>query len=94
MTAQLLGYSPYNQAVKPGREGVKLTVRLSEQSFELGEVSVQSQKLDNNVKTTEMSVSSLTSKEIKKIPQLLGETDIVRTLTLLPGVSTVGEASS
>jgi len=94
VTAQLLGYSPYRHAVKSGREGVKLSIRLSEQSFELGEVSVQSQKLDNNVKTTEMSVSSLTSKEIKKIPQLLGETDIVRTLTLLPGVSTVGEASS
>ena len=94
VTAQLLGYSPYKQAVKAGREGVKLSIRLNEQSFELGEVAVQSQKLDNNVKTTEMSVSSLTSKEIKKIPQLLGETDIVRTLTLLPGVSTVGEASS
>ena len=57
VTAQLLGYSPYKQAVKPGREGVKLSIRLSEQSFELGEVSVQSKKLDNNVKTTEMSVS-------------------------------------
>ncbi|MFZ9190461.1 MAG: TonB-dependent receptor, partial [Schleiferiaceae bacterium] len=91
---QLLGYATYSQAVKAGKEAVKLSVRLNEVAFELGEVAVQSQKLDNNVKTTEMSVSSLTSKEIKKIPQLLGETDIVRTLTLLPGVSTVGEASS
>ncbi|MEY4968894.1 MAG: hypothetical protein RLZZ261_665, partial [Bacteroidota bacterium] len=91
---QLLGYATYSQAVKAGKEAVKLSVRLTEEAFELGEVAVQSQKLDNNVKTTEMSVSSLTAKEIKKIPQLLGETDIVRTLTLLPGVSTVGEASS
>ena len=91
---QLLGYATYSQAVKAGKEAVKLSVRLYEVAFELGEVAVQSQKLDNNVKTTEMSVSSLTAKEIKKIPQLLGETDIVRTLTLLPGVSTVGEASS
>lgn len=91
---QLLGYAPFVQAIKAGKESVKLSVRLKESTFELGEVNVQSQKLDNNVKTTEMSVSSLTAKEIKKIPQLLGETDIVRTLTLLPGVSTVGEASS
>ncbi len=91
---QLLGYAPFVQAIKAGKESVKLSVRLKESTLELGEVNVQSQKLDNNVKTTEMSVSSLTAKEIKKIPQLLGETDIVRTLTLLPGVSTVGEASS
>ena len=92
---QILGYTPFSQTIKAGREAIKLNVRLKEESFELGEVAVQGQrKLDNNVKTTEMSVSTLSSKEIKKIPQLLGETDIVRTLTLLPGVTTVGEASN
>ena len=92
---QILGYTPFTQSIKAGREAIKLNVRLKEESFERGEVAVQGQRrLDNNVKTTEMSVSTLSSKEIKKIPQLLGETDIVRTLTLLPGVSTVGEASN
>lgn len=94
LRVQLMGYQTTSQAVKAGQTSVKLQVKLAETSFELGEVSVQSQKLDQNIKTTEMSVSSLTAKEIKKIPQLLGETDVVRTLTLLPGVSTVGEASS
>ncbi|MEY3941744.1 MAG: hypothetical protein RIR07_630 [Bacteroidota bacterium] len=94
LKAQLLGYTVASQAIKPGKDAVKVAFRLNEAAYELGEVAVQGQKLDNNVKTTEMSVSNLSSKEIKKIPQLLGETDIVRTLTLLPGVSTVGEASS
>ncbi len=42
----------------------------------------------------EMSVSKLSAKEIQKVPQLLGETDIIRTLTLLPGITTVGEGSN
>ena len=47
-----------------------------------------------NIKTPQMSVNSLTSKSIKEIPVVLGESDIIKAITLLPGVTNAGEGSS
>lgn len=47
-----------------------------------------------NVKNPQMSINSLSIATIKKIPAVLGETDIIKSLLLLPGVSNAGEASS
>ena len=41
-----------------------------------------------------MSVTSLTSNTIKEIPVVLGESDVIKSLLLLPGVTSAGEASS
>lgn len=46
-----------------------------------------------NVKSPQMGVNNLDAETIKKIPAVLGEVDVVKSLTLLPGVSTSGEAS-
>ncbi len=47
-----------------------------------------------NIKKPEMSVNKLTTEEIKKIPVVLGETDVIKTLTLLPGVTNSGEGTT
>jgi len=72
----------------------KLSIELTESQTQLDEVEVTSEKIDKNVRSVEMSVAKLDAKEIQKVPQLLGETDIIRTLTLLPGVTTVGEGAN
>ena len=41
-----------------------------------------------------MSIVELDIKTIKKIPAFLGEVDIIKSIQLLPGVSTVGEGAS
>ena len=69
-------------------------IRLGETNVLIDEVVVSESALDDPVKNTEMGVNKLKPKEIKKIPQLMGEVDVIRTLTLLPGVSTVGEGAS
>ncbi len=69
-------------------------IALAEATEELQEVVVTDKKLDENLQTTEMSVSELSAKEIRRIPQFLGEVDIIRTLTLLPGISVVGEGAN
>ncbi|NBP58968.1 hypothetical protein EBU71_20965, partial [bacterium] len=61
---------------------------------ELNEVNVTAERKDENVKRNEMSVNRLDIKTISKIPALLGEVDLVRSIQLLPGVSTVGEGAS
>lgn len=75
-------------------QNLKLNWELKESSTQLDEVVVSSEKIDRNVSSVEMSVAKLDVKDIKKMPALLGEVDIIRTLTLLPGISTVGEASN
>ncbi|WP_111308410.1 TonB-dependent receptor [Confluentibacter sediminis] len=50
------------------------------------------EKLD--IKKPQMSVNSLTSTTIKDIPVVLGEADIIKAITLLPGVTNAGEGSS
>jgi len=49
---------------------------------------------DQNVESTEMGVHQLSVKDIKKIPVIMGEVDILKTLQLLPGVSSAGEGQS
>ena len=67
---------------------------LSEATNELAEVEVTAKKLDENLNRAEMSTTQLSAKQIKAIPQFLGEFDVVRSITLLPGVTTVGEGAS
>jgi len=59
----------------------------------LNEVNVTAEKKDRNVKSIEMSVNKLQMKTIMKIPALMGEVDVLRTIQMLPGVQTVGEGS-
>lgn len=72
----------------------KLDIELQATSTELDEVVVTGERADRNVSSTEMSVAQIDVKDIKKMPALLGEVDIIRSLLLLPGISTVGEASN
>ena len=72
----------------------KLDVNLAESSTQLQEVVISSEAEDNNVKSIEMSVQKLDIKTINKIPALLGEVDVIRSIQLLPGVTTVGEGAS
>lgn len=69
-------------------------VELSPSSNQLKEVVVTAKNEDENVTNTEVSVLSLDIKEIKKIPVIFGEQDVVKTLQLLPGVSANSEGGS
>lgn len=71
-----------------------LSFELAEEGKELEEVVVSSEKADANVKSMEMSVAKLDIKQIQKMPALLGEVDIIKSIQLLPGVTTVGEGAS
>lgn len=71
-----------------------LNFELKEATNELAEVEVTANKLDANLSRAEMSTTQLTAKQIKAIPQFLGEFDVIRSITLLPGVTTVGEGAS
>lgn len=49
---------------------------------------------DHNVKSVQMGVEKISIKDIKEIPTVLGERDIIKVALLLPGVQSIGEGSS
>ncbi|GHS96396.1 collagen-binding protein [Bacteroidia bacterium] len=60
----------------------------------LQEVVVSTQKKDNNITNLTMGVEKLSIKEIRLLPAIMGEVDILKTLQLLPGVQSTSEISS
>ena len=69
-------------------------IQFSEEQNQLQEVVVTETNPRSNVQSNQMSVNKLDIRTIKSMPALLGEVDVVRSIQLLPGVSTVGEGAS
>ena len=69
-----------------------LNVELLEEITPLKEVLVRSDK-DAHVMGLQMGVQKLDIKMMKQIPLALGETDVLKVITALPGVQTVGEGT-
>lgn len=72
----------------------RLDVELGPQFRELEAVVISSRAAGENVESNQMGVNSLTMQEVKKLPVFFGETDIIKSLQLLPGVKSAGEGSS
>lgn len=75
-------------------ENTRIDIELAEEQTRLQEVVVTARPEDQNVTSTEMSVAEIDIGTIRKMPAILGEVDIIKSLQLLPGVSTVGEGAS
>ncbi|MBN1117995.1 MAG: TonB-dependent receptor [Bacteroidales bacterium] len=73
---------------------IVLNVDLKTAVEEIEEVVIMSTRKNNNIVSTEMSNVKLESATIKKIPVLMGETDIIKTLQLLPGIKSTGGLSA
>lgn len=86
----------YKTVMKPINLNSNQTVstEIGEEGKDLEEVVISSEREDANIKSMEMSVAKLDIKQIQKMPALLGEVDIIKSIQLLPGVTTVGEGAS
>ena len=71
-----------------------LNITLSEESKTIDEVIITAERKNENIVKTEMSTVKLQAKDIKKIPALMGEVDIIKAIQLLPGVQATGEGFS
>ena len=70
-----------------------LDIQLLEDVQMLNAVTVYANRL-NQIKNTEIGVEKIEIAKIKNIPMALGEVDLLKALQTLPGVKTVGEAST
>lgn len=88
-----LGYRDISQTVifDTSRQ---LNFRMLEEAEELEEVVVTEDVEQLNIRKPQMSVNTLAVQTIKKIPVVLGESDVIKSLLLLPGVTSAGEGAS
>ena len=94
MTYSYLGYQSKTASVDLTQGNVTMNIELALATAELEEVVISSEAADRNVSDIQMSVNRLDIQTIQKMPTLLGEVELIRSLLLLPGVSTVGEGAS
>ena len=74
-------------------QNIKLNVEL-QQSIALQDVEIIAEKQQRFERETQMSLAEVPIAQIKKIPALLGEVDVLKALQLLPGVKSGGEGQS
>jgi hypothetical protein len=92
ITVSLLGYYKKTKYVKLS-DNLLLNFDLKEEIKQMDEVVVNTSKANANVKDTQMGAIKLNMNSLKRIPVVFGENDILRALTLQPGISTVGEGA-
>jgi len=73
---------------------VKLDILLEEEVTDLQEVTVKGSSTGRSLKNPQMSVEKINVHEVRTIPVLFGERDILKTIQLLPGIKSAGEGNS
>jgi outer membrane cobalamin receptor len=69
-------------------------IELHPASAEMDEIVIRSEAEDKNIRKAQMGVTKLNPRETKVIPVILGEQDILKTIQLLPGVSSGTEGTT
>ncbi|MDR3269196.1 MAG: TonB-dependent receptor [Tannerella sp.] len=92
IAASYLGYYQKDTVVRAEQEQ-RLDFEL-EMSTQLAEVEVTAHAMDEKVTSVQMGLEKLSATEIKRMPALMGEVDVLKAIQLLPGVQTVSEGGS
>lgn len=88
-----VGYENNSYYVKVIGDGV-LDMELYDRLIAFEDVVIRSERLDKNVSSHQMSLIELVPRTISQLPSVSGTTDIIKGLTTMPGIKSVGEFSS
>lgn len=93
VTYSYVGFSKVEKQIEL-KSNTTMNLELTPISQQLDEVVVTAERPEANVKQPEMSVNKLDNMAIKKVPALMGEVDILKTIQMLPGVLPTAEGTS
>jgi len=93
ISVSFLGYESQRFTLTVDRV-IQKNIKLEPKSEEIDEVVVRTQARNQNIVSNEMGTVKLSPQSIKAIPVLFGEQDVLKTIQLLPGVSSAGEGST
>lgn len=90
---QFLGYATERKSISLNTNQT-INIELGESESLLGEVVIESERTDQNVRSSEMGVMKLDPKSVQSVPVLFGERDIIKIFQMTPGVKSAGEGNS
>lgn len=88
-----LGYTTITETLSFSENQV-INYKLEESTESLDEIVIKQDVEKLNIRKPQMSVNALSINTIKQMPVVLGEVDVIKSITLLPGVTNAGEGSS
>ena len=93
LSVNYMGYE--NQEIKINlNKNITRSIELKKSMVGLNEVVISAQQPDENVTAPQTGVERLEIQQLNKLPVLLGEPDIIKSIQLMPGVQGAGEGSS
>jgi hypothetical protein len=87
-----IGYTDIEKTIDLS-SNVTLDVELESNITTTQEIIIEGER-KANVESSQMSVAKLEVKKVKELPAVFGEVDILKTIQLLPGVSSIGEGNA
>jgi outer membrane receptor for ferrienterochelin and colicin len=88
-----VGYATYEENIKL-HSNKKMKFKVEDSGEVLDEVEVKGEKDDDKLKDPTAGIVKMDVKDMEKIPVIFGEQDIIKTIQLMPGISSAGEGSS
>jgi len=88
-----IGYNTIQREIALNKN-ITLDFVLIPDPISMSRIDVSGIAPDHNVKSTEISVERLSIRQVEQIPVVMGETDIMKTIQLLPGITSIAEGRS
>ncbi len=89
-----VGYDVFERVVTVAENPSVYNIALLQAESNLETVTVTARNATEQVRSAQMSSEALSVKELKQLPVLMGEVDLLKTLQLKPGIASGGEGSS
>lgn len=93
LQVEYIGYETKQIPISLARNTVQ-NLSLNPHAEQLHELIITQNSKTVDVKKPEMSVNKLTVQEIKKMPVVMGEVDVLKSILQLPGITNAGEGAS
>lgn len=91
LETKLFGYEDIHKEIIVYGNG-SINLNASERAQQLDEVIIESER-NKNIKNAVVGITKINAASIKNIPVVLGERDILKVATTLPGIKTTGEGT-
>ncbi len=85
-----IGYEDRYYDIRLVSDG-RATFELFSETIYLDAFVLEAQRAEDNILRSQMSVVTMDAQTLRELPATFGEQDIVRSMTMLPGVQSVGE---
>lgn len=93
VTFSFIGYKTLVVPIEVS-DDLSRNVELSIEATVIREVVVTDKAVDENITSVQMSRNTLNINQVRKLPALFGEVDIIKNIQMLPGVISAGEGTS